>query len=925
MAYIPITPEDEKEMLKTIGVKKLDDLFADVPPGVLLKNGLNLPRGLSEHDLKRYFARLASGNDPLFSRPCFLGAGVYYHDVPSAVKAVMTRPEFLTSYTPYQPEIAQGTLRALFDFQTYMAELTGLEVSNASLYDGASAVAEAALLALRVKKAESFVYVSRAVHPEYRQVIQTYLNPQGHKIREIPLKGTETDLESLKSDLWPNSVVVVQYPNFFGTVEDLEALSRVCKEKNCFLVAAVAEAMNLALLPSPGSLGAGVCAGSAQSFGNPLMFGGPHSGFLTARFEDIRQVPGRIVGETLDRNGKKGCVLTFQAREQHIRRERAASNVCTTQSLMANFASAWLYMKGGAGARDAAREGAAAAHALAIEITKVPGFKIETVRFANEFVVRPPSPGFAEFLSEWGLVAPYDLAKDYPEFKDCVLAACTELTSPADLEAFLSACQAFGGNPLTGTMLEELEQTRKSPFQDPKPASLPPWLKTRDDLLIPGHSEVELVRYFTELARMNFCIDTGFYPLGSCTMKYNPKVNEEIASQPSWTELHPAQREGEVQGALQVLYELEQWLKEITGCHALTLQPAAGAQGELTSLLMAKRYFADRGDHQRVNVIVPDSAHGTNPASATMAGWKAVSIPTDARGNLDVAALKMKLGRDTAVLMLTNPSTLGLFEENILEVARLVHEAGGLLYYDGANMNAIVGICRPADMGFDLVHLNLHKTFSTPHGGGGPGAGPVGCTKALEPFLPEPRIFKEGNRYFMKSGSPLSIGRMKGNTGNFGVLLRALAYCKRLGKEGLERVGRVATLNANYLLARLKAQYPPAYDRICKHEFVLTAEPLKKRFGVSALDIAKRLIDFNYHPPTIYFPLVVHEAIMVEPTETEPKKTLDEFVEALLKIRKEMETNPEIFKTAPHNTPVSRLDEVRAVKEPKLVKDKPLT
>ena len=403
-------------------------------------------------------------------------------------------------------------------------------------------------------------------------------------------------------------------------------------------------------------------------------------------------------------------------------------------------------------------------------------------------------------------------------------------------------------------------------------------------------------------------------------MKYNPKVNEEIALADPWANLHSSQREDEVQGALQVMFELEHWLHEITGCHALTLQPAAGAHGELTALLMAKRYFAERGEHQRVNVIVPDSAHGTNPASATMAGWKTISIPTDARGNMDVELLKGKLGKDTAVLMLTNPSTLGLFEENILEVARLVHDAGGLLYYDGANMNAIVGICRPADMGFDLVHLNLHKTFSTPHGGGGPGSGPVGCTKALEPYLPEPRVAKEGNRYYLKSGSPQSIGRMKGNVGNFGVLIRALAYCKRLGKEGLERVGRIATLNANYILARLKGPYTPGYDRLCKHEFVLTAEPLKEKYGVSALDIAKRLIDFNVHPPTIYFPLVVHEAVMIEPTETETKKTLDGFVEIMLNLHKEMETNPEIFKKAPYSTAVSRLDEVKAVKEPKLVK-----
>jgi glycine dehydrogenase subunit 2 len=367
------------------------------------------------------------------------------------------------------------------------------------------------------------------------------------------------------------------------------------------------------------------------------------------------------------------------------------------------------------------------------------------------------------------------------------------------------------------------------------------------------------------------------------------------------------------------MYDLEYWLKEVTGCHALTLQPAAGAQGELTALLMARRYFLDRGEKERVNVLVPDSAHGTNPASAAMAGFTIVSIPTDARGNLDVAALKAKVGKDTAVLMLTNPSTLGLFEENILEVAKIVHGSGGLLYYDGANMNAILGICRPGDMGFDLVHLNLHKSFSTPHGGGGPGSGPVGCTQALEPFLPEPRVRKEGNRYYLWTGSPKSIGRVKSNVGNHSVLVRALAYCKRLGKEGLERVGRVATLNANYLLARLKKHYTVAFDRVCKHEFVLTAEPLKKQYGVTAFDIAKRLIDFHYHPPTIYFPLVVHEAVMIEPTETEPKKTLDEFVDVMIRIRGEMERNPELLHDAPHDTPVSRLDDVKAVKEPRLV------
>ncbi len=904
MSYIPLSAQDEKDMLAVIGVRSVDDLFADVPKSVVLKDGLNLPPGMSESELKAFFRKIGKNNETVTDRPCFLGAGSYYHDLPSCVKAVVSRPEFLTSYTPYQPEISQGTLQVLFDFQTYMTKLTGMEVSNASLYDGASAVAEAALMGLRIKRGTE-VFCSRALHPEYRATMGTLLEPKKVAIQDIPLKGTVTDLEALRAALTPNAVVVLQYPNFLGSIEDLKGFADAAHAQGAYLVVAIAEVMNLALLPTPGSLGADLCAGSAQSFGNALSYGGPHVGFLTCRMADLRQMPGRVVGATTDQKGREGLALTFQAREQHIRRDRAMSNVCTTMSLMANFTSAWLYLKGGIGAQGAAIAGAAATRALAEGLGKIPGFQVLTTGYVNEVVVRGPKAGLADFLAEWGLVAPYDLSGDYPEFKDCVLAACTELTTVADLETFLSAAEEFAGVPHSATLKA-------------RPTALPAWISAGKAVDIAAHSEVETVRYYTALARKNFGMDDGFYPLGSCTMKYNPKVSEEIVAAEAWTDLHPAQREDETQGALQVMFELEQCLKEVTGCHALTLQPAAGAQGELTALLMARRYFLDRGETARVNVIVPDSSHGTNPASASMAGFNTVSIPTDPRGNIDVAALKAKVGPDTAVLMLTNPSTLGLFEENILEVQKIVHEAGGLLYYDGANMNAILGLCRPGDMGFDLVHLNLHKSFATPHGGGGPGSGPVGCSKALEPFLPEPRVRKEGNRYFLWTGSKQSIGRVKTNTGNFSVLVRALAYCKRLGKEGLERVGRVATLNANYLLARLKPHYPVPYDRVCKHEFVLGLEPLKKQFGISALDLAKRLIDFHYHPPTIYFPLVVHEAVMIEPTETEPKAVLDKFVEDLIQIRGEIEKTPEVLREAPHDTPVSRLDDVKAVKEPKL-------
>lgn len=905
MAYIPLTPQDEQEMLQAVGVSRIQDFFSEIPSGWRLKNGYNLPPGLSETALKRFFSVLAKSNASISERPCFLGAGWYFHEIPAAVKASVLRPEFLTAYTPYQPEASQGTLQVLFDFQTIMAQLTGLEVANASLYDGATACAEAVLLALRWQKSKGPVFLSRALHPSYRRVVAAYLQALDTPCREIPLKGTQTDLDALSRICAPGAVVVLQQPNFLGGLEHLEAFSRLCREKNAKLIGVVTEAVNLGLVGPPGASGVDLCAGSAQSLGNPLAFGGPHAGFLTAPMEVVRQVPGRLVGETIDRNGRVGCVLTLQTREQHIRRERAVSNVCTTQSLMANFAAAWMYLKGGAGLQRVAVEGAVSAFALARGLSEIPGFRVETTRYVNELVVRPPKPGFAEFLAEWGVVAPYPLDRDYPEFKDCVLVCTTELTEEQDLETFLAASAAFAG------------ASRKDVFTLP-PRELAPWIEPCAVPDIPEHSEIELVRRWAALAKRNFSIDENFYPLGSCTMKYNPKINEEIATQDVWLNLHPLQREEEVQGALQVMWELEQWLKEITGCARVSLQPAAGAHGELTALWMARRYFHDSGQPQRKVVLIPVSAHGTNPASAAQAGFQVKTIGLDARGNTDLGELKKALCEETAVLMLTNPSTLGLWEENLPEIVRLVHEAGALLYYDGANLNALMGISRPADMGFDLVHLNLHKTFSTPHGGGGPGAGPVGASEKLAVYLPGPLVEREGNRFFLKDVGEKSVGRVFGSWGNFAVLLRALCYCKRNGKEGLERIGPAAVLNANYLMHLLKNTFSTAYARPCMHEFVLTAQEYKKRFGVSALDIAKRLLDFGFHPPTVYFPLVVSEALMVEPTETETKETLEAFAEAMRRIREEAEHHSDVLKTAPRSLEWSRFDEVLAVKEPRL-------
>ncbi|MBN2910882.1 aminomethyl-transferring glycine dehydrogenase subunit GcvPB [Polycladomyces sp. WAk] len=431
---------------------------------------------------------------------------------------------------------------------------------------------------------------------------------------------------------------------------------------------------------------------------------------------------------------------------------------------------------------------------------------------------------------------------------------------------------------------------------------------------LPEVSELDLIRHYTELSRRNYGVDNGFYPLGSCTMKYNPKINEDMARLPGFAKIHPYQPEETVQGALQLLYELQRDLAEITGMDQVTLQPAAGAQGEWSGLMMIRAYHESRGESQRNKVIVPDSAHGTNPASATVAGFETVTVKSNEKGHVDVEALKQVVGEDTAALMLTNPNTLGLFEEQIREIADIVHEAGGLLYYDGANANAILGIARPGDMGFDVVHLNLHKTFTTPHGGGGPGAGPVGVKKALIPFLPTPIVEKGENGYYLKD-LPQSIGRVKGFYGNFGILVRAYTYIRTMGPDGLRQVSENAVLNANYVMRRLEPYYDLPYPQHCKHEFVLSGKRQKK-LGVRTLDIAKRLLDFDFHPPTIYFPLIVDECLMIEPTETESKETLDRFIEAMIQIAQEAENQPEVVQEAPHNTIVKRLDEVTAARKP---------
>jgi glycine dehydrogenase subunit 2 len=457
---------------------------------------------------------------------------------------------------------------------------------------------------------------------------------------------------------------------------------------------------------------------------------------------------------------------------------------------------------------------------------------------------------------------------------------------------------------------------------EPLESMIPASMIRKEPAPLPEVSEIEVVRHYTHLSQRNFGVDTGFYPLGSCTMKYNPKLNEDIASLPGFARIHPLQPQETVQGAIQVMYELEQYLAEVVGMERVTLQPSAGAHGELTGLMLIKAYHQSRGEGQRNLVLIPDNAHGTNPASATLADYKAVEVKTDpGTGGVDMhhlGALLESNGANIAAIMLTNPNTLGIFDANIAEIAQMVHAAGGQLYYDGANANAVLGITRPGDMGFDVVHFNLHKTFSTPHGGGGPGAGPIGVKEHLVSFLPGPLPAKGENGYYWEEAGPQSIGKVRANMGNFGVLVRAYTYVRTYGPDGLQHVSESAILNANYLKHELASDYEIPYPQMCQHEFVATAEHQKKEYSVTALDIAKRILDFGMYAPTTYFPLIVHEALMIEPTETETRETLDNFVNVMRQIAEEARTNPEIVKTAPHTTVVGRLDQALAARKPNL-------
>lgn len=934
MVYFNDDSQNIAEMLNAIGVTDLEALFSDIPKDLLLKRDLALDSALSEWELKDYFHDLALENTYLTKN--FKGAGSYQHHVPALVKYISSRGEFLTSYTPYQPEVSQGTLRAIYMFQSFIADICGMDLANASMYDAATALAESICMAHRLDKKRK-IYIHKFIHPEYIEVCENYLESLGLEFKIF------TDL----SEVEDFAILSIANPNFYGeclTDIELEAINAEVKRRNLFLIISSSEPFTLFTQKKMASIGAQIVCGSAQSFGNPVFYGGAQVGFISSKLEHVRQMPGRIVGKTIDRRGNSGYALTFQAREQHIKRDRASSNICTNQSIHALSVAVYLSLLGVKGIRELVLDNFLKAELAKALLGEVKGCNVNSQNTFNEFVLSLDKALISESLLS--LLDNY--AVDLDKFqnlkiknliKDSLLGAknylvcLTEIHSLKDIYNFINQLRAIlNEQALKFTDLEDRYKALKLEFSSVGKGFTKLKYLEIANYKFPQMTELEVCRYFTRLSQKNFSIDTNFYPLGSCTMKYNPKINDEIASHSAWTNAHPYESDANLQGLLKIYEELNKSLTEITGFDAFSLQPAAGAQGEFSALLMAKKYFQDKGLSQRNIVLVPDSAHGTNPASAVMAGFKVITVKSAEDGDVDLAHLEALCeanSENIAVFMLTNPNTLGIFSKQIEKISSLVHQYGGLMYYDGANLNAIVGVSRPGDMGFDLIHLNVHKTFSTPHGGGGPGAGPVGAKGALVDYLPSPYLKRDSSaKLFWATDNPKSIGRVRSFYGNFNVLIRALAYIKSNGREGISQIGRMATLNANYLQERIRNSkilsegglFVPYFNSVCKHEFIISASKLKEKYDISALDIAKALLDRGIHAPTIYFPINVNECIMIEPTETESKESLDSLVTALEEIISlaKIDSSRELIKNSPQLTALSRFDEVKAVKEPVL-------
>lgn len=876
-----------EEMLKTLGLKTIDELMdKTLPPGIRWKQPLDLPEGLSEQKLLEKAWTLASKNQVFRS---FIGQGYYDCLTPPVIlRNILENPGWYTAYTPYQAEISQGRMEALLNFQTMVMDLTGLPMANASLLDEGTAAAEAMHLckAASKNKAAKKIFVSQDVFAQTLEVIQTRALPLGIEVVVGPDESFQASADYFAA--------VLQYPNARGEVKDITAFIDGCRQKQVMTVVAT-DLLALCLIKPPGEMGADVVVGTSQRFGVPFGFGGPHAAFMSTREEFKRMIPGRIIGISVDQHGNKAMRLALQTREQHIRREKATSNICTAQVLLAVMASMYAVYHGPRGLRAMAERVHGLTKALGEGFKKI-GFELVSEKVFDTIRVKVSSEQREQILmrARQNRINLNDL------LPDSLGIALDELATVEELESLL---RIFSNSREVPAMDECLKASGLGFSSE--------LLRTSNYLTHPTfnrfHSETEMLRYIHRLQNKDLSLTQSMIPLGSCTMKLNATAEMIPITWPEFCRIHPFAPLEQAQGYLELIHQLEKWLAEITGYAAVSVQPNAGSQGEYAGLLVIREYLKSKGQQNRNICLIPSSAHGTNPASAVMAGFKVVVTACDDQGNVDLEDLRAKVEAhkdNLGALMVTYPSTHGVFEESITEICELIHQAGGQVYLDGANMNAMVGVCKPGKIGADVSHLNLHKTFCIPHGGGGPGVGPIGVGEHLKDFLPKHSVVAQ-------AGPAKGISSTTSSPwGSVGILPISWAYIAMMGRTGLKQATEVAILNANYIAKKLSKHYPTLYsgkNGFVAHECIIDVRPFKESAGVTVEDFAKRLMDFGFHAPTMSWP--VAGTLMIEPTESESKEELDRFCEAMIQIRNEVaeieagraDRENNVLKNSPHS------------------------
>ena len=862
---------DTEEMLRRVGTESLEALIdATIPDAIRLNRELELQEPLTESDCLKELADMAAKNTVARS---FIGMGYSScHTPPVIQRNILENPGWYTAYTPYQPEIAQGRLEAIFNFQTVVSDLTGLPVANASLLDEATAAAEAMALCSRIlarKKGDRDVFhVDSAVHPQTIAVVKARALPLGIEVKTADLFQEEFGESSLG--------ILLQYPSTTGEVRDLSGIAeRIQRAGGMCCVAA--DLLSLMLLPSPGSFGADIVVGNSQRFGVPLGNGGPHAAFISTKEDYKREIPGRIVGLSKDSSGRPAFRLALQTREQHIRREKATSNICTAQVLLAVISSMYAVYHGPKGLGAIARRVHRNTRTLASALSAA-GIDTENEIYFDTLKTVPLSDKASEIQTR--LEESQINLRRYDDGSYGI--SLGERSTESDISDIV---YALSGKQLSAEQLSAVQLSEEAEGAAP----LDSFSERSDVLQAPVfnsyHSETEMLRYLARLEARDLSLKHSMIPLGSCTMKLNATSEMMPITYQGFSDIHPYAPEEQLRGYAELYSGLEAMLSEITGFPAISLQPNAGSQGEYAGLLAIRNYFRHEGDRQRKICLIPTSAHGTNPASAIMAGLKVVLVSGDENGNVDLTDLDAKLeehGESVAALMLTYPSTHGVFESRVKDIADKIHSVGAFVYMDGANLNAQVGLCRPADFGMDVCHLNLHKTFCIPHGGGGPGVGPIGLCEKLAPFAPTNPLQQETHD---KAG-PVAAAPQ----GSASILPISYAYIRQMGAAGLKRASQIAILNANYIATRLGEHYPILYKGeggYVAHECILDLRNFRQKYGVQVEDVAKRLMDYGFHAPTVSWP--VAETLMVEPTESESKAELDRFCDAMISIKEEIE------------------------------------